>query len=90
MTATNPDHDTAQARIFLDALRTEIEILTQRIADTDLGAQHAQDNDQYALADRFRASVPSLREQLFEAPPLADRLVLRYPALGDCGDAAAR
>ncbi|REE71540.1 hypothetical protein C8E05_0910 [Rhodococcus wratislaviensis] len=91
MTAMEPDHDTAQARIFLDALRAEIEILTQRIANAHARAQWAQDDDdQYVLAERFRAEVPLLREQLLGARRMADRLMLRYPALGDRGDASAR
>lgn len=83
MTARGPDHDTAQAHVFLDALRAEIAILVQRIEDAHAGAQQAQDDDQYVLAERFRADVPSLRKQLFEARRLVDRLMIRYPALRD-------
>lgn len=41
MTAMEPDHDTAQALVFLGVLRAEIQILARRIEDAYTRVQQA-------------------------------------------------
>ncbi|MDF3312301.1 hypothetical protein P3H15_45945 [Rhodococcus sp. T2V] len=77
---TTPDRDTAQARVFLDQLRAEIEILSERIEDAQARAQQARAVDR-SLAARFRAEAEAeaaaLRQQRREAQQLVDGLVVR-------------
>jgi len=63
---TTLDHDTAQARVFLDQLHAEIEILSERIEDAQARAQQARAVDR-SLAERFRAEAAALRRQRYEA-----------------------
>lgn len=85
---TTMDHDTAQARVFLNQLHAEIEILSQRIEDAQARARQARAVDR-GLAERFRAEAAALRRQLHEAQQLVDRLVFRFPAVRSADDVSS-
>ncbi|MGV9868841.1 hypothetical protein [Rhodococcus koreensis] len=78
---TTLDHDAAQARVFLDQLHAEIEILSERIEDAQARAQQARAVDR-SLAERFRAEAAALRRQRYEAQQLVDGLVAGVPRGG--------
>ena len=86
---TTLDRDTAQARVFLDQLHAEIEILSVRIEDAQARAEQAWVVDR-SLAERFRAEAEAeaaaLRRQRYEAQQLVDGLVVRFPAVRSVDD----
>ncbi|BAH55939.1 MULTISPECIES: hypothetical protein [Rhodococcus] len=71
--------DAAQARIFLDQLDTEIDVLSQRIESTEALADRARTDHQRRLTDQLGAEVAGLRGELFEVHRLVDALVFRFP-----------
>ncbi len=82
------DSDVAQARIFLDQLDAEIDILSQRIETAEALSARARKARKRGQADRFGAEATALRGELYEVHRLADAIVFRFPAVMTRGESA--
>ena len=71
------DSDAAQARIFLDQLDAEIDILSLRIETVESLTERAR--RAHRLTDRLHAEAAALRAELYEVHRLVDAIVFRFP-----------
>ncbi|MDT2009481.1 hypothetical protein FXW78_46870 [Rhodococcus opacus] len=71
------DSDAAQARIFLDQLDAEIDVIMAAIETVDALAERAR--RAHRLTDRLRAEAAALRAELYEVHRLVDAIVFRFP-----------
>ncbi|MGB3362929.1 MAG: hypothetical protein WA972_12765 [Rhodococcus qingshengii] len=71
----------AQARIFLTALRVEIEEVSAQIEKVRTSSDRALRAGHQVAQRRLAATEATLRKELYEAHRLIDRLLVRFPEL---------